>query len=71
MKDLLEDAVCKVNDENDKGILKRKLNYILVTNTSDKVARNYEDLIRGQFKLNKITRIERINYINSLYGMVL
>jgi len=72
MKDLLEDAICKVNDENDKGILKRKLNDILVTNTSDKgrkgVARNYEDLIRGQFKLNKITRIERTNYINSIYG---
>ena len=72
MKDLLEDAICKVNDENDKGILKRKLNDILVTNTSNKGrkygARNYEDLIRGQFKLNKVIRIERTNYINSIYG---
>jgi rRNA pseudouridine-1189 N-methylase Emg1 (Nep1/Mra1 family) len=37
MKDLLEDAICKVNDEKDKGVLKRKLNDILVTNTSNKV----------------------------------
>ena len=72
MKDLLEDAICKVNDENDKGVLKRKLNDILVTDTSSKGrkggARNYEDLIRGQFKLNKVTRIERTNYIDSIYG---
>jgi NTE family protein len=72
MKDLLEDAIYKVNDENDKGVLKRKLNDILVTNTSNKDrkcgARNYEDLLRGQFKLNKVTRIERTNYINSIYG---
>jgi hypothetical protein len=72
MKDLLEDAICKVNDENDKGVLERKLNDILVTNTSNKDrkcrARNYEDLLRGQFKLNKVTRIERTNYINSIYG---
>ena len=72
MKDLLEDAIYKVNDENDKGVLKRKLNDILVTNTSNKDrkcrARNYKDLLRGQFKLNKVTRIERTNYINSIYG---
>lgn len=72
MKDLLEDAICKVNGENDKGILKRKLNDILVKNTSNNGrkygARNYEDLIRGQLKLNKVTRIERTNYINSIYG---
>ena len=72
IKDLLEDAICKVNDEKDKGVLKRKLNNILVTNTSNKVkkggARNYEDLIRGQIKLNKVIRIERTNYINSIYG---
>jgi predicted acylesterase/phospholipase RssA len=72
MKDLFEDAICKVNNKNDKGVLKRKLNNILVTNTSNKDgksgARNYEDLLRGQFKLNKVTRIERTNYINSIYG---
>ena len=48
MKNLLEDAIYKVNDENDKDVLKRKLNDILVTNTSNKGrkygARNYEDL---------------------------
>lgn len=72
MKDLLEEAICKVNDENDKDVLKRKLNDILVTKTSSKgrkyEARNYEDLIRGRFKLNKVIRIERTNYINSIYG---
>jgi NTE family protein len=72
MKDLLEEAICKVNDINDKEILKRKLNDILVTKTSNKgrkyEARNYEDLIRGRFKLNKVIRIERTNYINSIYG---
>lgn len=72
MKDLLEEAICKVNDKNDKDVLKRKLNDILVTKTSNKgrkyEARNYEDLIRGRFKLNKVIRIERTNYINSIYG---
>ncbi|MGB7556960.1 MAG: patatin-like phospholipase family protein [Nitrososphaeraceae archaeon] len=72
MKDLLQEAICKVNDENDKDVLKRKLNDILVTKTSNKgrkyEARNYEDLIRGRFKLNKVIRIERTNYINSIYG---
>jgi NTE family protein len=72
MKDLFEDAICKVNDENDRGVLKRKHSDILVTNTSNKDrkcgARNYEDLLRGQFKLNRVTRIERTNFINSIYG---
>jgi NTE family protein len=72
MKDLLEEAICKVKDENDKDVLKRKLYDILVTKTSSKgrkyEARNYEDLIRGRFKLNKVIRIERTNYINSIYG---
>jgi NTE family protein len=72
MKDLLGEAICKVNDKNDKDVLKRKLNDILVTKTSNKggkyEARNYEDLIRGRFKLNKVIRIERTNYINSIYG---
>lgn len=72
MKDLLEEAIFKVNDKNDKDVLKRKLNDILVTKTSNKgrkyEARNYEDLIRGRFKLNKVIRIERTNYINSIYG---
>jgi NTE family protein len=72
MKDLLEEAICKVNDENDRGDLKRKLNDILVRKTSSKdrkcEPRNYEDLIREPFKLNNVIRIERTNYINSIYG---
>jgi NTE family protein len=72
MKDLLEEAIYKVNNENDKDVLKRKLNDILITKTSGKVrkyeAKNYEDLVRGRFRLNKVIRIERTNYINSIYG---
>jgi NTE family protein len=72
MKDLLEEVICKVNDENDRGDLKRKLNDILVRKTSSKdrkcEPRNYEDLIREPFKLNNVIRIERTNYINSIYG---
>jgi NTE family protein len=72
MKDLLEEAIYKVNDKKNKDVLKRKLNNILITKTSGKVrkyeAKNYEDLVRGRFKLNKVIRIERTNYINSIYG---
>ena len=72
MKDLLEEAIYKVNDKKTKNVLKRKLNDILVTKTSNRgrkyEAKNYEDLVRGRFKLNKVIRIERTNYINSIYG---
>jgi NTE family protein len=72
MKDLLEYAIRKVNDKTEKGLLKRKFKDILLTNTFSKDrknrARNYEDLIGGQFQLNSVTRIERANYINSIYG---
>ena len=78
MKDLLQEAICKVNYKETRDmlkgqdVLKRKLNDILVTKTSNKgrkyEARNYEDLVRGRFKLNKVIRIERTNYINSIYG---
>jgi NADH dehydrogenase FAD-containing subunit len=38
MKDLLEEAICKVNDKNDIDVLKRKLNNILVTKTSEQIS---------------------------------
>ena len=72
MKELFEESLSKVNNEKDKGVLKRKLKDILVTKTTNKdrksEARNYKDLIRGRIRLNKVIRIERTNYINSIYG---
>ena len=41
MKDLLKEAIYKVNDKKNKDILKRKLNNILVTKTSNR-GRKYE-----------------------------
>ena len=72
VKELFEESLSKVNNEKDKGVLKRKLKDILVTKTTNKnrksEARNYKDLIRGRIRLNKVIRIERTNYINSIYG---
>jgi hypothetical protein len=71
MKDLADEAIRKVNDENNKEELKKKLESILETNITSKDrkdATTYEDLMRGGFKLTKLIRIERTNYINSIYG---
>jgi predicted acylesterase/phospholipase RssA len=71
MKDLADEAILKVNDENNKEELKKKLESILktkITNKDTKDATTYEDLMRGGFKLTKLIRIERTNYINSIYG---
>ena len=46
MKDLLEEAICKVNDEDDKDVLKRKLNDILVTKTSNKGENMKQEIMR-------------------------
>jgi NTE family protein len=71
MKRLVEEAICIVN-VNDKDALKKKLEDILAIKTFDydrnEKARNYGDLIRGRFELNKVIRIERTNYINSISG---
>ena len=71
MKRLVEEAICIVN-VNDKDVLKKKLEDILAIKAFDydgnEKARNYGDLIRGRFELNKVIRIERTNYINSIYG---
>jgi NTE family protein len=71
MKDLADEAIRKVNDENNKEELKKKLESILETNITSKGrkdATTYEDLMRGGFKLTKLIRIERTNYINSIYS---
>jgi NTE family protein len=70
MRDLINDAIYQVNDENKKRELDGKLGSILSTKTISKdskdEARKYEDLIRDGFNLNIAMRIERTNYINSI-----
>jgi NTE family protein len=70
MRDLVDDAISQVNDENKKRELDGKLEAILSTKTISKdskdEARKYEDLIRDEFNLNIVLRIERTNYINSI-----
>ena len=65
MKELAKTAISKVNDKE----LKEKFQNILETKTISKdrkgVSRKYENLTKG-FKLAKVIRIERTNYINSI-----
>jgi NTE family protein len=69
MKELIEEAISKVNEKNEKRKLDKKLEDILSIKTISKdEARKYEDLIREEFNLNVVMRIERTNYINSVYG---
>ena len=52
--------------------LKKRFEAILATGAISKdnkgERRKYEDLIKNQFKLNKVVRIERRSYNNSIYG---
>jgi NTE family protein len=67
MKDLAKAAISKVNDIE----LQEQFQNILETKTISKDrkggGRKYENLTK-QFKLTKVARIERTNYINSIYG---
>ncbi|ALI34564.1 Patatin-like phospholipase [Candidatus Nitrosocosmicus oleophilus] len=69
---LVGEAICKVNDKGSSDSLKGKLDDILTTKTKrnnrNGESRTYEDLMRSGFRLNKVTRIERTNYINSIEG---
>ena len=64
--------ISKVEDKTYKEKLNDKLKAILATEINDQKrrggARKYEDLIRGGFNLDQVTRIERTNYVNSIYG---
>lgn len=68
LEKLTECAISKVNDKH----LQERFQHILKTETRSKdrkgEARRYEDLIGEGFKLTEVIRIERTNYINSLYG---
>jgi NTE family protein len=80
MKTLANEAIDKVkgddNDENkkEKKKLQERFQKILETKTISKdrkdEARKYEDLIRDEFRLNIVMRIERTNYINSIHGKI-
>jgi NTE family protein len=71
IKGLADVAISKINDKNNKEELSEKLGAILATKIIDKErkgkARKYEDLMRDRFKLGHVMRIERTNYINSIY----
>jgi predicted acylesterase/phospholipase RssA len=72
IKDLATEAISKVNDETEKENLKEKFEMILATTAISKdhrgKSRNYEDLMKGRFKLTKVIRIENTNYTNSISG---
>jgi NTE family protein len=71
MRDLVDQAINQVNDKNKKRELDGKLGSILSTKTISKNSkdeeRKYKDLIRDEFNLNVVMRIERTNYINSIF----
>jgi hypothetical protein len=70
LNDLADEAIRKVNDKETRDVLKGKLDDILATKTNRNdrkgESRTYDDLMRSGFRLNKVTRIERTNYINSI-----
>jgi NTE family protein len=70
MRDLVDEAIYQVNDDNKKRELHERLEAILSTKTISKdskdEARKYEDLIGDEFNLKVVMRIERTNYINSI-----
>ncbi len=72
LNELADEAICKVIDKESRDALKGKLDDILTTKTKrnnrNGKSRTYEDLMRSGFRLNKVTRIERTNYINSIEG---
>jgi NTE family protein len=71
MKNLSAEAISNVSKEPEKISLKEKYNKILATVCSSEDPSNklrYENLLRDRFKLIKVLRIERTNYVDSIYG---
>jgi predicted acylesterase/phospholipase RssA len=70
MKGLVDKAISHVIEKNEKRKLDEELEGILSTKTiskdSKEEVRKYEDLIRDEFNLNIVMRIEHTNYINSI-----
>jgi NTE family protein len=71
MKDIAMNAISKISNGNDKAKLQEKLEAILETTAHSKSHKEehlkYKDLLRGRFELTKVIRIERTNYINSIW----
>jgi len=74
LKDLADKAISKIDNKETKDRLNEKLRDILTTKTyrneRNEKSRTYDDLMRNDFKLNKVIRIERTNYINSISGKI-
>ncbi|HET7283299.1 MAG TPA: patatin-like phospholipase family protein [Nitrososphaeraceae archaeon] len=72
VKGLAYEAISQVDDEKKKQELEERLKTILATKTSNKDSkahpRRYEDLTRFAFNLTIAMRIERTNYIKSIFG---
>ena len=68
LKDLVDDAISKANNKNEKQGLNEKLDRILSTKTYNDTGlshpRKYGDLAGSAFILNVAMRIERSSYIN-------
>jgi predicted acylesterase/phospholipase RssA len=71
MKDIAMNAISKISNGNDKAKLQEKLEAILETTAHSKSNKEeylkYKDLLKGRFELTKVIRIERTNYINSIW----
>lgn len=74
LRDLADKAIHEIDSKETKDRLNKKLQEILVTKTyrneRKDESRTYNDLMRNNFKLNKVIRIERTNYINSISGKI-
>ena len=72
LKKLVKDAISKVNEEADRADLQKRFEAILATTTTSKDQRGlqaeYKDLIKCQFELTRVMRIEHTNYTNSISG---
>ena len=70
MNSLARDAIRRVNNEIDRADLQKKFEAILTTISKDPrgIHGKYKDLIKGQFELTKVMRIEHTNYNNSISG---
>ena len=74
MKNLLEDTMNKFDEKKIKDHYHEKLKNILALQTISKngkgESRQFKELLKPGFKLNKVIRIERTNYINSISGKI-
>ncbi len=72
LKNLAEEVISKATDKDNREELDEKLKAILSTKTISKdrkdEARAFHDLLKESFKMTKVVRIERTNYINSISG---